>query len=453
MFARISSVGFKGFEFKGLKKFDLTTIGLKEIEFKGVSIKNPFFQNFRSFHSSKFFLAEQKPKFIRNKEHVNVGTIGHVDHGKTTLTASITKILSSKGLAQFTPYDKIDKTPEEKRRGITISASHVEYESEKRHYAHIDCPGHQNYIKNMITGAAQMDIAILVVSAVDGPQEQTREHLLLSREVGITRLVVFMNKMDNIKDLELVDLVEEEVRELANLYGFGADKISIVRGSAKTALDETTPSEVGSKSVEKLITTLDSTPLPPRPLEKPFLMGVEDVFEVQGRGTVVTGKIEQGIIKLQDDISVVGPQSHNKLPIIGIEMFKKEMENAQAGDNVGLLIRGLKKKDISRGCVLVKPGSVTPRTKFTAKVYILTADEGGRKKPFTPNYRPQFFIRTANITGSIAFPPNKPMAMPGDNLELTVDLISPAVLNEGMRFAIREGQITVGVGVISKILK
>jgi len=414
---------------------------------------NSFYVSFREFRTSPSSFAEQKSKFVRTKEHVNVGTIGHVDHGKTTLTASITKVLSNKGLAKFTSYDNIDKTPEEKKRGITISASHVEYESDKRHYAHIDCPGHQHYIKNMITGAAQMDIGILVVSAVDGPQEQTREHLILSREVGIPSLVIFMNKMDNTKDPELVDIVEEEVRELATQYGFPGAKLPVVRGSAKTALEETTPSAIGSQAIEKLVATLDSIPLPPRPVDRPFLMPIEDVFSIEGRGTVATGRIEQGVIKLQEEVSVIGAIVTPKVAVTGIEMFKKEMDTAQAGDNVGLLLRGLKKDVVQRGFVVCKPGSVTPHTKFTAKIYVLSQDEGGRKKPFTSNYRPQFFIRTASITGCVTLPESKPMAMPGDNLEITVELISQTPLFEGMRFAIREGQLTVGAGVISKILK
>lgn len=426
---------------------------------KGFSFSRAFPQKtgvyspIRGFRTTPFQLAEQKTKYVRNKEHVNVGTIGHVDHGKTTLTASITKVLAQKGLARFTSYDNIDKTPEEKKRGITISASHVEYESDKRHYAHIDCPGHQHYIKNMITGAAQMDIGILVVSAVDGPQEQTREHLILSREVGIPSLVIFMNKMDNTKDPELVDLVEEEVRELATQYGFNGAQLPVVRGSAKTALEETTISEIGSKAIFKLVDTLDSIPLPPRPIDKPFLMPIEDVFSIEGRGTVATGRIEQGTIKLQEEVSVVGTVITPKVAVTGIEMFKKEMDNAQAGDNVGLLLRGLKKDTVQRGFVVCKPGSVTAHTKFVAKIYILSVEEGGRKKPFTTNYRPQFFIRTASITGCVTLPEAKPMAMPGDNLEVNVELISQTPLFEGMRFAIREGQLTVGAGVISKIVK
>lgn len=408
---------------------------------------------FRSYRTTNFLFAEQKEKYIRNKEHMNVGTIGHVDHGKTTLTAAITKLLSQKGLAKFTSYDNIDKTPEEKKRGITISASHVEYESDKRHYAHIDCPGHQHYIKNMITGAAQMDAGILVVSAVDGPQEQTREHLILSREVGIPQLVIFMNKMDLTKDPELVDLVEEEIRELATQYGFPGAKLPVVRGSAKVALEETAPSEIGSKALDKLVATLDTVPLPPRPMDKPFLMPIEEIFEIRGRGTVATGRVEQGTLKLQEEVSIVGYNTIPKTTVTGIEMFKKEMDSAQAGDNVGLLLRSLKKDQLSRGSVVAKPGTLTAHTKFLAKIYILSDDEGGRKKPFTTNYRPQFFIRTASVTGSVTLPDSKPMAMPGDNLEITVDLISPTPIVEGMRFAIREGQLTVGAGVISKIVK
>jgi len=407
----------------------------------------------RGFKTSSLLFAE-RPKFVRTKEHMNVGTIGHVDHGKTTLTAALTRVLADKGLAQFTAYENIDKTPEERKRGITITASHVEYETGKRHYAHIDCPGHQHYIKNMITGAAQMDAGILVVSGPDGPQEQTREHLILAREVGIPSLVVFMNKMDVAADPELVELVEMEIRELLTTYGFKGDKTPIIKGSAKQALEETPDqaSDVGRKSVLKLLEALDSIPSPVRPLDKPFLMPVEDVFMISGRGTVVTGRIEQGTLKVGDEISIVGSKPIAKIPVIGIEMFRKSLDQAQAGDNVGALLRGVKREDIERGQVACKPGSIQAYNKFRAKVYILTTEEGGRKTPFATNYRPQFFIRTANITGIVTLEANK-MAMPGDSVEMDVELLSPVALQEGMRFAIREGQLTVGAGVISKITK
>jgi elongation factor Tu len=390
---------------------------------------------------------------VRTKEHVNVGTIGHVDHGKTTLTAAITKYLSDKGFAHFVPYDQIDKTPEEKKRGITISASHVEYETEKRHYAHIDCPGHQHYIKNMITGAAQMDIGILVVSSPDGPQEQTREHLILAREVGIPRLVVFMNKMDAASDPELVELVELEVRDLASKYGFDGKELPIVKGAAKLALEESLDkaTDIGRKSIGKLLDALDATPSPSRAIDKPFLMPIEDVFSISGRGTVATGKIEQGVIKVGEEISIVGPKTIPKSLITGIEMFRKSMDSAQAGDNVGILLRGLKRDDITRGEVACKAGTVNCYKKFRAKVYLLSTEEGGRKKPFATNYRPQFYIRTANVTGTIILEKDK-MAMPGDNMEMEIELIYPTPVNEGMRFAIREGSVTVGAGVVSKIL-
>ncbi len=390
---------------------------------------------------------------MRTKEHVNVGTIGHVDHGKTTLTAAITKYLSDKGFAHFVPYDQIDKTPEEKKRGITISASHVEYETEKRHYAHIDCPGHQHYIKNMITGAAQMDIGILVVSSPDGPQEQTREHLILAREVGIPRLVVFMNKMDAASDPELVELVELEVRDLASKYGFDGKELPIVKGAAKLALEESLDkaTDIGRKSIGKLLDALDATPSPSRAIDKPFLMPIEDVFSISGRGTVATGKIEQGVIKVGEEISIVGPKTIPKSLITGIEMFRKSMDSAQAGDNVGILLRGLKRDDITRGEVACKAGTVNCYKKFRAKVYLLSTEEGGRKKPFATNYRPQFYIRTANVTGTIILEKDK-MAMPGDNMEMEIELIYPTPVNEGMRFAIREGSVTVGAGVVSKIL-
>jgi len=408
----------------------------------------------RSFRTSSKNFAERE-KFIRNKEHMNVGTIGHVDHGKTTLTASITKILSEKGLAQYTSYENIDKSPEERKRGITISASHVEYETQKRHYAHIDCPGHQHYIKNMITGAAQMDGGILVVSAPDGPQEQTREHLILAREVGIPSLVVYMNKCDVATDKDLLELVEGEIRDLMSQYGFKGDKAAVIKGSAKLALEETPDkvTDVGRGSINRLLDALDnSLPTPPRDLDKPFLMAIEDIFSIGGRGTVVTGKVEQGTVRVGDDVALVGPKPITKVNVVGLEMFRRQMESAQAGDNVGILLRGLKREDVKRGEVVCKPGSVTSFKKFKAKVYCLTSDEGGRSKPFTTNYRPQFFIRTANITGTVVLESPEKMAMPGDNLEMEVELLEPTPIVEGMRFAIREGQLTVGAGVISKIL-
>eukprot|EP01116_Phalansterium_solitarium_P011620 TRINITY_DN27361_c0_g1_i1.p1 TRINITY_DN27361_c0_g1~~TRINITY_DN27361_c0_g1_i1.p1 ORF type:complete len:439 (+),score=146.05 TRINITY_DN27361_c0_g1_i1:117-1433(+) len=402
----------------------------------------------------RLFAAETRAKFVRSKEHLNVGTIGHVDHGKTSLTAAITKVLSEKGLSEYTSYENIDKSPEERKRGITINASHVEYQSEKRHFAHIDCPGHQHYIKNMITGAAQMDGGILVVSAADGPQEQTREHLILAREVGIPNLVVFMNKMDNATDPELVELVEMEIREMCSMYGFKGDEIPIVKGSAKTALDEpaSAPTDLGRNSIMKLVEALDKLPLPKRALDKPFLMPIEDVFSISGRGTVATGRIEQGTLKLGDEVAIVGPKAAQKTSITGIEMFRKSMDYAEAGENVGLLLRGFKKEDLNRGEVICKPGTTSTHQKFKAKVYVLTTEEGGRKKPFGDGYQPQFFIRTASVTGNIHMPKDK-MAMPGDNLEIDVELIVPTPLHEGMRFAIREGSLTVGAGVVSKIAK
>ncbi|GAM19248.1 hypothetical protein SAMD00019534_024230 [Acytostelium subglobosum LB1] len=409
----------------------------------------------RSFRSSSVALAaETKKKFERNKPHVNVGTIGHVDHGKTTLTAAITKVLSDRGLANFKSYAQIDKSPEERNRGITITASHIEYESANRHYAHIDCPGHQHYIKNMITGAAQMDGAILVVSAPDGPQEQTREHVILSREVGIPSIVVFLNKMDN-ADPDLVEIVEMEVRELLGKYGFDADNTPFVKGAAAVALaeDPSAPTEYGRLAIDQLVEVLDTkVPLPHRAVDKPFLMPVEEVFSISGRGTVATGRIDQGVVKVGDEVAIVGLKPHPKVAVTGLEMFGKILDFAQAGENVGVLLRGLKREDVLRGEVVAKPGTMKAYTKFVAKTYILTDVEGGRKKGFATNYKPQFFIRTSNVTGRIELPPNTPMAMPGDNLELTVELISPTPLNEGLRFAIREGQLTVGAGIIHKVL-
>jgi len=410
----------------------------------------------RLFRTSTPLNAERE-KFIRNKEHMNVGTIGHVDHGKTTLTAAITKILSERGLAKYTSYENIDKSPEERKRKITISASHVEYETAKRHYAHIDCPGHQNYVKNMITGAVQMDGGILVVSAPDGPQEQTREHLILAREVGIPSLVVYMNKTDVATDPDLLELVEAEIRDLMTTYGYKGDQVKVIKGSAKLALEETPDkaTEIGRKSIDRLLDALDNhVPVPPRSLDKPFLMPIEDVFSIPGRGTVVTGRIEQGSVKLGEEISIVGPKPIPKIAITGLEMFKKELDNAQAGDNVGLLLRGIKREDVARGAIACKPGSITPYKKFKAKVYVLNADEGGRQKPFTTNYKPQFFIRTANVTGTITVEPADKMVMPGDNnVEMEVELQTPAAIHQGMRVTFREGQITVGTGVISNIIE
>jgi len=427
------------------------TLGIRGKTFSCPSYHFPNKLNSRFFRTSTSLFAE-RPKFNRTKEHFNVGTIGHVDHGKTTLTAAITKYLSDKGLAQFTSYENIDKTPEERKRGITINASHVEYESEKRHFAHIDCPGHQHYIKNMITGAAQMDGGILVVSGPDGPQEQTREHLILAREVGIPNLVVWMNKMDVAPDKELVDLVEMEIRELLTAYGFKGDKVPIVKGSAKLALEEPKdkPTDVGRNAIGKLIDELDKLPLPARPLDKPFLMPIEDIFSISGRGTVITGRIEQGVLKVGDEISIVGQKSYPKISVTGIEMFRKLLDQAQAGDNVGALLRGIKREEIARGDVACKAGTLTAYNKFRAKVYVLTTEEGGRKTPFGSTYKPTFFIRTASITGTVIMEKDK-MAMPGDSVEMDVELMAPAPMHEGMRFAIREGQLTVGAGVISKL--
>ncbi|EGC32237.1 hypothetical protein DICPUDRAFT_155823 [Dictyostelium purpureum] len=409
----------------------------------------------RNFRTSTIQMAAEKKKFERTKPHVNVGTIGHVDHGKTTLTAAITKTLSDRGLANFKSYNQIDKSPEERARGITITASHIEYESPNRHYAHIDCPGHQHYIKNMITGAAQMDGAILVVSAPDGPQEQTREHVILSREVGIPAIIVFLNKMDN-ADPDLVEIVEMEVRELLSKYGFDGDNTPFVKGAAAVALaedDDATATEYGRKAIDRLVEFLDTKiPLPHRAVDKPFLMPVEEVFSISGRGTVATGRIEQGTVKVGEEISIIGIKPVPKVAVTGIEMFGKLLDFAQAGENVGCLLRGLKREEVLRGEVLCKPGTIKASTKFVAKTYILTEGEGGRKKGFANGYKPQFFVRTSNVTGTIELPPNTAMAMPGDNLELTIELISPTPINEGLRFAIREGQLTVGAGIISKIV-
>jgi len=395
----------------------------------------------------------EKKKFQRVKPHCNVGTIGHVDHGKTTLTAAITKILADKKLAVYKSYGEIDKIPEERERGITITAAHVEYETEKRHYAHIDCPGHQHYIKNMITGAAQMDGAILVVSSVDGPQEQTREHIILAREIGIPAIVVYLNKVDMLKELDLLELVEYEVRELLEQYSFPGSTTTFVSGSAKKAIEESEESatKLGRGSIEALITAIDAIPQPQRSKDKPFLMPIEGVFSISGRGTVVTGRIEQGLIKLNEDVEILGVLPLTKTTCIGIEMFHKEMELAEAGENVGILVRGIKRNSVVRGQILAKPGSVAVTTSFDAKIYVLTKQEGGRHTPFYEDYKPQFFIRTADVTGSFKLKNNVEAVLPGDTVEVTVNLIVPIALQDGLRFTIREGQITVGTGIISKL--
>jgi elongation factor Tu len=394
-----------------------------------------------------------KVKFERTKPHCNIGTIGHVDHGKTSLTAAITKVLSESGGATFTAYDQIDKAPEERARGITISTAHVEYETGKRHYAHVDCPGHADYVKNMITGAAQMDGGILVVSAADGPMPQTREHILLARQVGVPALVVFMNKVDMVDDPELLDLVELEVRELLSSYDFPGDDIPVVRGSALCALEGKDP-EKGREAVLKLMEAVDSyIPQPERAKDKAYLMPVEDVFSISGRGTVVTGRVERGIVKVGDEVEIVGLKETQKTTVTGVEMFRKLLDQGEAGDNVGVLLRGTKREDVERGQVLAAPGSITPHTQFRAKVYILTKEEGGRHTPFFGNYRPQFYFRTTDVTGIVTLPEGKEMVMPGDNVEITVDLIAPVAMDEGLRFAIREGGRTVGAGVVSSVLK
>ena len=395
-----------------------------------------------------------KEKFSRNKPHVNIGTIGHVDHGKTTLTAAISAVLSRKGLAELKDYDNIDNAPEEKERGITIATSHIEYETEKRHYAHVDCPGHADYVKNMITGAAQMDGAILVVSAADGPMPQTREHILLSRQVGVPYIVVFMNKADMVDDAELLELVEMEIREL-NEYNFPGDDTPIVSGSALKALEEAKAGQDGewSAKIMELMDAVDSyIPTPVRATDKDLLMPIEDVFSISGRGTVVTGRIEKGVVKVGDTIEIVGIKPTQTTTVTGVEMFRKEMDQGEAGDNVGVLLRGTKKEDVERGMVLCKPKSITPHTKFEGEVYILTKEEGGRHTPFFNNYRPQFYVRTTDVTGSITLPEGTEMVMPGDNVRISVELIAPVALEEGTRFAIREGGRTVGSGVVSKIL-
>jgi elongation factor Tu len=396
-----------------------------------------------------------KARFERTKPHCNIGTIGHVDHGKTTLTAAITKVLAEKGQAQFTAYDQIDKAPEEKARGITIATAHVEYETDKRHYAHVDCPGHADYVKNMITGAAQMDGAILVVSAADGPMPQTREHILLARQVGVPALVVYMNKVDMVDDPELLELVELEVRELLSSYQFPGDKIPIVKGSALIALeDRDDPHEVGRKSIAELMKAVDEAiPQPDRPVDKPFMMAIEDVFTISGRGTVVTGRIDRGVIKVGEEVEIVGIRATQKTVVTGVEMFRKLLDQGQAGDNVGCLLRGIERAQVERGQVLAKPGSITPHTHFTAEVYVLTKDEGGRHTPFFTNYRPQFYFRTTDVTGIVKLPEGTEMVMPGDNVSIEVELIVPIAMEEKLRFAIREGGRTVGSGVVAKIIK
>ena len=396
-----------------------------------------------------------KEKFNRTKPHVNVGTIGHVDHGKTTLTAAISAVLSRKGLAELKDYDNIDNAPEEKERGITIATSHIEYETDARHYAHVDCPGHADYVKNMITGAAQMDGAILVVSAADGPMPQTREHILLSRQVGVPYIVVFMNKCDMVDDPELQELVEMEIRELLSEYGFPGDDTPIIKGSALQALEEAKAGKDGewSAKIMELMAAVDSyIPTPTRDTDKDFLMPIEDIFSISGRGTVVTGRVEKGVVKVGDTIEIVGLRDTQTTTVTGVEMFRKEMDQGEAGDNVVVLLRGTKKEDVERGMVLCKPKSITPHTKFEAEVYILTKDEGGRHTPFFNNYRPQFYVRTTDVTGSITLAAGTEMVMPGDNVKITVELIAPVALEDGTRFAIREGGRTVGSGVVSKIL-
>jgi elongation factor Tu len=392
-----------------------------------------------------------KAKFERNKPHCNIGTIGHVDHGKTSLTAAITKVLAKTGGATFTAYDQIDKAPEEKARGITISTAHVEYETTNRHYAHVDCPGHADYVKNMITGAAQMDGAILVVSAADGPMPQTREHILLARQVGVPALVVFMNKVDMVDDPELLELVELEVRELLSSYQFPGDDIPIVKGSALCALEDKQP-EIGEQAVLALMAEVDRyIPQPERAKDRPFLMPVEDVFSISGRGTVATGRVERGVIKVGEEVEIVGLKATTKTTVTGVEMFRKLLDQGEAGDNIGALLRGTKREDIERGQVLAAPGSITPHTKFKAEAYILTKEEGGRHTPFFTNYRPQFYFRTTDVTGVVQLPEGTEMVMPGDNVSMDVELIHPIAMDEGLRFAIREGGRTVGAGVVAKI--
>ncbi len=394
-----------------------------------------------------------KAKFERTKPHCNVGTIGHVDHGKTTLTAAITKTLAESGGATFIPFDQIDKAPEEKARGITISTAHVEYQTENRHYAHVDCPGHADYVKNMITGAAQMDGAILVVSAADGPMPQTREHILLARQVGVPAIVVYLNKVDMVDDPELLELVELELRELLSSYDFPGDDIPIVKGSALYALEGRDP-EVGAQSILELMKAVDAyIPQPERPKDQPFLMPIEDVFSISGRGTVVTGRVERGVVKVGEEVEIVGLKATTKTVCTGVEMFRKLLDQGEAGDNIGVLLRGTKREDVERGQVLAKPGTITPHTKFAAEAYILTKEEGGRHTPFFTNYRPQFYFRTTDVTGTVALPEGTEMVMPGDNVSMEVTLIQPIAMDEGLRFAIREGGRTVGAGVVAKIIE
>ena len=394
-----------------------------------------------------------KEKFVRNKPHCNIGTIGHVDHGKTTLTAAITKVLAESGGAKFVAYDQIDKAPEEKERGITISTAHVEYETEKRHYAHVDCPGHADYVKNMITGAAQMDGAILVVNAADGPMPQTREHILLARQVGVPAIVVYLNKVDQVQDKELIELVEEEIKELLTSYKFPGDKIPIIKGSALNAIegkDEAT----GKNSILELMKAVDEfIPQPERPKDKPFLMPVEDVFSISGRGTVVTGRVESGVVKTGEEIEIVGIRETKKSVCTGVEMFRKLLDSGEAGDNIGVLLRGIERTDVERGQVLCKPGSVTPHTKFEAQAYVLKKEEGGRHTPFFTKYRPQFYFRTTDVTGEVELPAGTEMVMPGDDAKFTVKLITPIAMSEKLNFAIREGGRTVGAGVVTKIIE
>jgi len=394
-----------------------------------------------------------KESFKRTKPHCNIGTIGHVDHGKTSLTAAITKILAETGGATFTAYDQIDKAPEERARGITISTAHVEYETANRHYAHVDCPGHADYVKNMITGAAQMDGAILVVSAADGPMPQTREHILLARQVGVPSLVVFLNKCDMVDDPELLDLVELEVRELLSSYDFPGDDIPVVKGSALCALNDS-DKKLGHDAILELMAAVDAyIPQPERPKDRPFLMPIEDVFSISGRGTVVTGRVERGIVKVGEEIEIVGLKATKKTTVTGVEMFRKLLDQGEAGDNIGALLRGVGRDDVERGQVLAKPGSITPHTQFKAEAYILTKEEGGRHTPFFTNYRPQFYFRTTDVTGVVSLPEGVEMVMPGDNVAMTVELIAPIAMDEGLRFAIREGGRTVGAGVVASIVK
>ncbi len=395
-----------------------------------------------------------KEKFERTKPHVNVGTIGHVDHGKTTLTAAITEVQAARGLADFVPFDAIDKAPEERERGITIATAHVEYQTENRHYAHVDCPGHADYVKNMITGAAQMDGAIVVVSAADGPMPQTREHILLARQVNVPYIVIYLNKVDMVDDEELLDLVELEVRELLSEYDYPGDDVPVIRGSALQALEDGKPGSEATKSIDELLDALDNyIPVPEREIDKPFLMPVEDVFTITGRGTVVTGRVERGMVKTGEEVQIVGLGSEKKTVVTGVEMFRKILDEGQAGDNVGLLLRGVGKEEVERGMVVSKPGAITPHTKFKAEVYVLTKDEGGRHTPFFDGYRPQFFFRTTDVTGTAHLPEGVEMVMPGDNVNMDVELISPIAMDQELRFAIREGGRTVGAGVVTDVVE